>query len=52
MEALNGLAKGTAASGVQIRHTPRLHAKILATKERAVITWTSHTVQACEMLPA
>jgi hypothetical protein len=37
-DALSGLANSTAPSGVQLCHTPRLHAKLLATKERAVIS--------------
>jgi hypothetical protein len=37
-EALNGLAKSTVSSGVQLCHTPRMHSKLLATEERAVIS--------------
>ena len=37
-EALSGLAKTTASSGVQLCHTPRLHSKVVATNERAVVS--------------
>lgn len=37
-EALNALATSTASSGVQLCHTSRLHAKVLATKHRAIIS--------------
>jgi phosphatidylserine/phosphatidylglycerophosphate/cardiolipin synthase-like enzyme len=37
-EALSGLAKSTVSTGVRLWHTPRLHSKLLATKERALIS--------------
>jgi hypothetical protein len=37
-EALSGLAKSTALLGVRLYYTPRLHAKLLATNERAVVS--------------
>ncbi len=37
-DALTGLVNRTAPSGVHLCHTPRLHAKLLATKERALVS--------------